>query len=248
MKALIIEDEEISFRRLRRMLRDLRPDMEIDGPLTTTSEVISRLSEYSGYDIIFSEIRLRDHDVFDAFQAVMPECMVIFTTAYDEYALKAFKNNGVEYLLKPIEKESLSAALMKVESIAGRKVFGKDKLDMVVGELRTYRERILIWKGDELIPVNVKDILYFYFDQRRVYAKSADGDASAVQFTMSELGNELDPRMFFRINRQYIANIDSITRINLFFNSRLKIRLKGCDQPLTLSKEKSVELREWLDR
>lgn len=114
------------------MLRDLRPDMEIDGPLTTTSEVISRLSEYSGYDIIFSDIRLRDHDVFDAFQAVMPGCMVIFTTAYDEYALKAFKNNGVEYLLKPIEKESLSAALMKVESIAGRKVFGKDKLDMVV--------------------------------------------------------------------------------------------------------------------
>lgn len=132
MKALIIEDEEISFRRLRRMLRDLRPHMEIDGPLTTTSEVISRLSEYSGYDIIFSDIRLRDHDVFDAFQAVMPECMVIFTTAYDEYALKAFKNNGVEYLLKPIEKESLSAALMKVESIAGRKVFGKDKLDMVI--------------------------------------------------------------------------------------------------------------------
>ena len=243
MKVLIIEDEEIGFRRLRRMLRDLRPDMEIDGPLTTTSEVISRLSEYSGYDIIFSDIRLRDHDVFDAFQAVMPECMVIFTTAYDEYALKAFKNNGVEYILKPIEKESLSAALMKVESIAGRKVFGKDKLDMVVGELRTYRERILIWKGDELIPVNVKDILYFYFDQRRVYAKSADGDASAVQFTMYKR-----QRMFFRINRQYIANIDSITRINLFFNSRLKIRLKGCDQPLTLSKEKSVELREWLDR
>ena len=248
MKALIIEDEEISFRRLRRMLQALRPDMEIDGLLTTTSEVISRLSEYSGYDIIFSDIRLRDHDVFDAFQAVMPECMVIFTTAYDEYALKAFKNNGVEYLLKPIEKESLSAALKKVESLAGQKAFNKDKLDTVVGELRTYRERILIWKGDELIPVNVKDILYFYFDQRHVYAKLADGDANAVQFTMSELENGLDPRMFFRLNRQYIANIGSIARISLFFNSRLRIRLKGCDQPLTLSKEKSAELREWLDR
>ena len=119
---------------------------------------------------------------------------------------------------------------------------------MVVGELRTYGERILIWKGDELIPVNVKDILYFYFDQRHVYAKLADGDANAVQFTMSELESELDPKMFFRLNRQYIANIDSITRISLFFNSRLRIRLKGCDQPLTLSKEKSAELREWLDR
>lgn len=248
MKALIIEDEEISFRRLRRMLRDLRPDMEIDGPLTTSSEVISRLSECPGYDLIFSDIRLRGQEVFDAFQTVKPECMVIFTTAYDEYALMAFKNNGVEYLLKPIEKDSLSVALKKAESIAGQNISSKNKFDAVACELRTYRERILIWKGDELIPVNVKDILFFYFDQRRVYAKSADGDASAVQFTMSELGNELDPRMFFRINRQYIANIDSITRINMFFNSRLKIRLKGCDQPLTLSKEKSVELREWLDR
>lgn len=248
MKVLIIEDEEIGFRRLRRMLRDLRPDMEIDGPLTTSSEVISRLSECPGYDLIFSDIRLRGQEVFDAFQTVKPECMVIFTTAYDEYALMAFKNNGVEYLLKPIEKDSLSVALKKAESIVGQNISSKNKLDAVACELRTYRERILIWKGDELIPVNVKDILFFYFDQRRVYAKSADGDASAVQFTMSELGNELDPRMFFRINRQYIANIDSITRINLFFNSRLKIRLKGCDQPLTLSKEKSVELREWLDR
>ena len=115
MKVLIIEDEAISFRRLRRMLHELRPDMEIDGPLTTTSEVISRLSEHSGYDLIFSDIRLRGQEVFSAFQTVMPECMVIFTTAYDEYALKAFKNNGIDYLLKPIEKENLSAALKKME-------------------------------------------------------------------------------------------------------------------------------------
>ena len=103
-------------------------------------------------------------------------------------------------------------------------------------------------EADALIPVNVKDILYFYFDQRHVYAKSADGDANAVQFTMSELESELDPKMFFRLNRQYVANIGSITRISIFFNSRLRVRLKGCDQPLTLSKEKSAELREWLDR
>lgn len=248
MKALIIEDEKISFRRLRRMLQELRPDMEIEGPLTTTSEVISRLSEYSGYDLIFSDIRLRGQDVFDAFQTVMPECMVIFTTAYDEYALQAFKNNGIDYILKPIEKESLSAAIKKAESFAGQKISSKSKIDAAIGELQSYRERILIWKGEELIPVNVKDILYFYFDQRHVYAKLADGDANSVQFTMSELESELDPKMFFRLNRQYIANIDSITRISMFFNSRLLVRLKGCDQPLTLSKGKSAELRDWLDR
>lgn len=248
MRALIIEDEEISFRRLRRMLKELRPEMEIDGPLTTVPEVISNLSEYSGYDLIFSDIRLRGQEVFDAFQAVMPECLVIFTTAYDEYALKAFKSNGIDYLLKPIEEESLAAALKKVEGIAGQKASVKSRMKAVTEELRSYRERMLIWKGEELIPVNVNDILYFYFDQRHVYAKSSDGEAYAVQFTMSELENELDPKMFFRLNRQYLANIGSITRISMFFNSRLMIRLKGCDQPLTLSKEKSAELREWLDR
>lgn len=248
MKALIIEDEEISFRRLRRMIHELRPDMEIDGPLTTTSEVISRLSEHSGYDLIFSDIRLRGQEVFRAFQTVMPECMVIFTTAYDEYALKAFKSNGVDYLLKPIDNESLSAAIKKAESIAGKNVSSKSNIDAAIGELRSYRERILIWKGEDLIPVNVNDILYFYFDQRHVYAKSTDGDIHSVQFTMHELESELDPKMFFRLNRQYIANICSIARISMFFNSRLQIRLKGCDQPLTLSKEKSTELQSWLDR
>ncbi len=160
MKVLVIEDEEISFRRLKRMLLELRPHMEIEGPLTTTSEVISRLSECSGYDLIFSDIRLRDREVFDAFEKVMPECMVIFTTAYDEYALKAFKNNGIEYLLKPIEKDSLSEALNKVESVIGQHISGKKNIDAAIREL-PYRERILIWKGEELIPVNVKDILYF---------------------------------------------------------------------------------------
>lgn len=248
MKVLIIEDEEISFRRLRRMLHELRPDMEIDGPLTTVSEVTSKLSEFSEYDIIFSDIRLRGREVFDAFQNIMPECIVIFTTAYDEYALKAFKNNGIEYLLKPIEKECLSEALRKVEAIATFYSPSRNNIDTAVNELRTYKERILIWKGEELISENVKNILFFYFDQRHVYAHSVDGNINLVQFTMNELENRLDPKVFFRLNRQYIANIDSIAKINIFFNSRLVVRLKECDTPLTLSREKSAELREWLDR
>ncbi len=246
MKALIIEDEAISFRRLKRMLQELHPDMEVDGPLTTVSEVVSRLSECSKYDLIFSDIILRDREVFDAFQAVTPECMVIFTTAYDEYALKAFKNNGIEYLLKPIEKECLSEALKKVENIIGHN--NKGSVSAAIGELQTYKERILIWKREELTSVKVKDILYFYLDHRHVYAKSTDRDSNIVQYTMSELENKLDPKMFFRLNRQYIVSVDSIARINTFFNSRLIVRLKGCDKPLTLSKEKSAELREWLDK
>ena len=246
MRVLIIEDEEISFRRLERMIHELRPDMEIDGPLTSVSEVASRLSGHPRYDLIFSDVRLRNREVFDAFQDIMPECMVIFTTAYDEYALKAFKNNGIEYLLKPIEKECLDEALRKAENITGHDRV--DRNSAAISELQAYKERILIWKGEELISIKVKDILYFYLDQRHIYAKSADGNSNIVQLTMNELENILDPKAFFRLNRQYIANIDSIARINIFLNSRLVVRLKGCDTPLILSKEKSAELRKWLDK
>lgn len=248
MKVLIIEDEEISFRKLKRMLLKIQPTMEIEGPLTTTEEVVSRLSEQPEYDLVFSDIRLRGRDVFEAFEKTMPDCMIIFTTAYDEYAITAFKHNGIEYLLKPIDAESLESALNKVEKIVGPKMSEKNKINAVISEIQSYRERLLIWKGDDLIPVNVRDILYFYFDQRRVYAKTADNEICSVQFSMSELEDELDPKLFFRLNRQYIANIDSISHISIHFNSRLCVHIKGCSQPLTLSKEKSSELREWLDR
>ena len=248
MKVLIIEDEEISFRKLKRMLQKIQPTMEIEGPLTTTEEVVSRLSEQPEYDLVFSDIRLRGRDVFEAFEKTMPDCMIIFTTAYDEYAIAAFKHNGIEYLLKPIDAESLESALNKVEKIVGPKMSEKNKINAVISEIQSYRERLLIWKGDDLIPVNVRDILYFYFDQRHVYAKTADNEICSVQFSMSELEDELDPKLFFRLNRQYIANIDSISHISIHFNSRLCVHIKGCSQPLTLSKEKSAELREWLDR
>lgn len=246
MKVLIIEDENISYRRLYRLLLDIKPDLEIDGPLTSTTEVISKLSEKNDYDLIFSDIRLRDNDVFSSFMKVKPECAVVFTTAYDEYALEAFKNNGIDYLLKPIEKEELVKALEKAEHLYSHGI--SDKVDSLIKELRKYRERILVWKGDELVPINVKDVSYFYFDQRHVYARLCDGNVSAIPFTMGKLEDELDPKIFFRLNRQYIANIDSITRINLFSHSKLIVRLKGCNELITLSKEKSFELRLWLDR
>lgn len=248
MKALVIEDEQISFRKLKRMLLELRPDMEIDGPLTTTREVVSRLSEFHGYDLIFSDIRLREGEVFEAFNTVMPDSMVVFITAYDEYAIKAFKNNGVDYLLKPIDKSELSAALDKVESFAGDRKLVTGRINGVVGDLRPYRERILVWKGECLIPINVNDVSYFYFGSRHVSAKLADGSSFDVRFTMSELECELDPKKFFRLNRQYITNVDSIVRISQFFGSRLSVSLAGCDESLILSKDKSTELRDWLDR
>lgn len=248
MRVLIIEDEEISFRRLSRMLSELKPEMEIDGPSCSISDVISRLSEGVRYDLIFSDIMLRGQEVFEAFKEVAPECPVVFTTAYDEYAFSAFRNNGVEYLLKPIDKESLAASLKKIDKLAGFKASDKSNMLEAVNEICTYKERILIWRGENLLTVKVKDIMFFYFSQRRVYATTADGSENVVHLTMNELESVLNPNMFFRLNRQYLANVEAINHISQFYNSRLSVQLVGCDATLILSKERSSELLKWLDR
>lgn len=248
MRVLIIEDEEISFRRLRRMLLELKPDMEIDGPLCCVSDVICRLSEDVGYDLIFSDIMLQGQEVFEAFNEAAPECPVVFTTAYDEYALKAFRNNAVEYLLKPIVKDSLAATLKKIDKLVGLCATDKSNSTEVVNGICTYKERLLIWRGENLLTVKVKDIMFFKFSQRKVYATTADGNENVVHLTMNELETALNPNMFFRLNRQYYANIEAINHISQFYNSRLSIQLVGCDVPLILSKERSAELLKWLDR
>lgn len=247
MKVLIIEDEQISFRRLKRMLLKINPDMEVDGPLTTVSEVISKFSEEVKYDLIFSDIKLKDAEVFDAFRIISSKSMIVFTTAYDEFALKAFKSNGVDYLMKPIEMEELSNTMKKVELISGKETASISPIQDT-SERKHYRERVVGYKGDELIFINVSDVLYFYLDNRHVQAKSKDGSVNTLHLTMNDLMNTLSPNVFFKLNRQCIVNICAIGSISLFFNSRLKVQIQGYEHPVFLSKEKSIELRDWLDR
>lgn len=247
MRVLIIEDEQVSFRRLKRMLSSLRSEMEIEGPLLTVTEVVSGLSEFAEYDLIFADIMLRDKSVFEAFETVRPECPVIFTTAYDEYAIKAFKNNGIDYLLKPIDMAELAAALDKAEKLCVQKK-GTKVREHALDSKSTFRERLLLWKGNEMVLMWVKDVNYFYFNKRHVYAKSADGTVHQLQLSMSELEAELDPGIFFRLSRQYLTHINAIVGMTQYDNSRVAVNLKDCDEQIVLSKENSAKLREWLDR
>ena len=213
-------------------------------------EVVRELSENNDYDLIFSDIRLIDGDVFEAFREVKPRAFVVFITAYEEYALKAFRNNGIDYLLKPVDSEELCKAMEKARTAGGGdREAAQNNMNGLLNETRRYRQRFLVSRGDELVVVNVDDIYYFAIEDNRVQAFTNEGQAYTLTLTMNDLEQELDPDSFFRINRQYIANIKGIRKINFFFSSKLIVRLKGCkDENIVVSKEKTSLLKKWLDR
>lgn len=246
-RILIIEDESLSAIRLKRLLLDIDDTLDIEGPVNSVDGVVETLRTDNTFDLILSDIRLKDRLVFEAFHEVMPSCPVIFTTAYDEYALKAFRNNGIDYLLKPIDADELTAAYQKAKHMCATESSAQ-KLQAASKELKCYRERILVAKGDELIPLKVSDISYIHTEDNYVTAYTFGADSYCLTQKMSELEKLLDPNVFFRLNRQYIAHIDSIRKISLFFNNKLYIRIKGCkDDSIVVSKEKSASFRNWLD-
>ncbi len=249
-KVLIIEDDIFSARHLTKLLRNIDDTIEVHGPLSSVEEVIDELCSNNDYDLIFSDIRLVDGDVFDAFSEVMPQAFVIFTTAYDEYAMQAIKNNGLDYLMKPIDGKELLQAIGKLKlSDAADADANLVKLDRMLSDSHHYRKRFLVNKGDELIMVDANKINYISMDNGKVNAHIDGSSCFSLPVTMAELETQLDPEEFFRLNRQYIANIKGIRKISLSFNSKLIIRLKGLDnEEIVVSKEKTAQLKRWLDQ
>ncbi len=248
-KILIIEDDYFSAKRLKRLVMDIDDTASVHGPLKSVDEVVDELSANNDYDLIFSDIRLVDGDVFEAFRKVKPKSFVIFTTAYDEYAMQAIKNNGLDYLMKPIDSKELCAAVDKLKMLSPAKGEVHGNLDGLLNDTRQYRERFLVNKGDELVMLYTDDISYITRTDHQVLAFTEDGTFYSLAMSMADLEMVLDPDKFFRINRQYIANIKGIRRISLFFGSKLIIKLKGCDdENIVISKEKTAQFKKWLDR
>lgn len=246
-RILIIEDENISSSRMKRLLTDIDDTINIEGPLTNVDDVIEKLQADNDYDIIFSDIRLKDRLVFDAFLDVQPKCPVVFTTAYEDYALNAFRNNGIAYLLKPIDTDELLIAYKKALQV-GISSDISSRLHTVSNEIKCHRERILVVKGDELIPLKVTSISFICTEGNNIIAYANDGEHYRLTLNMCELEEILNPNIFFRLNRQYIVHIDSIEKISFFFNNKLCVRIKGCkDNPIVVSKEKSSVFRNWLN-
>ncbi len=252
MKILIIEDEKHNASRLQRLLSEISSDFEIVGVLETVRESVSWLEKRAAPDVILMDIRLSDGLSFDIFGKVDVVSPVIFTTSYDEYAVRAFKVNSIDYLLKPIEKEELEAALEKAD-IERRKSVTTLELGEV---LHLFREKSPVFRKRFLLPgfngyrtISVGEIDYFFTEQKITYIITGGGNCEMLAQTMDELEDELDPDQFFRANRQFIIHIGSVGMIQNNSNGKLKVILKqNCSLEIIVSREKAPLLKKWLDR
>ena len=228
MKVLIIEDEERGFSRLKRLLQNIDNSLEIQGPLTTMKAVIDYLQNPHDEDIIFADIRLGDGNVFDAFLEIAPTSPIIFTTAYNEYALEAFKSNGIAYLQKPILPEELEKALAKVKTMGNKDIDCSalmEKMGIATG--KKWRDHFLVHIFDGFKLIKTADISYFFSENGVVRAYLSDGNSVNVSQSLNDLEQQLNPDLFFRVNRQYMVNIDSIDKLTNFFKYKMTIRLHG---------------------
>lgn len=255
MKILIIEDEELAVKKLHKMLVGLDKDIEVIAHLDCIESSVEWLQNNEAPDLIMMDIELLDGQSFEIFNRVKVKSPVIFTTSYDEYALKAFKVNSVDYLLKPIQKEDLAAALDKYKKMFVAAAPAPINMDLLVKELqqklqpREFRKRFLVKNVQKLVSVETDEIAYFYSDGRLNFFKTCDNKKYVVDYTMDELDEMLDPERYFRISRSFYVSINSVDQINDYFGNRLILSLKPVvDKEALVSREKVTEFKRWLGK
>lgn len=250
MKILVIEDEKRSFTRLKKLLLQIDSTYEIEGPIDSVEELKATLEHSTSYQLILSDIRINGGTSFDAFDEIKPIVPVIFITAYDEYALKAFQSNGIAYVQKPIEKEELEEAIQKALKLIAPQKDMENLLSLLKeGNKKKYRERFLVPKGEQLQIINSYTINHFSIEGKNTVAYLEDGSTANINESMNDLESELDPAIFFRINRQCIINIDDIVNIEMTWNGKLKLQLRHFkDQVFEVSRERVTDLKNCLDK
>lgn len=253
MNVLVVEDEPEAASRLAKLLKELRPDINIAGSPDSVKSAVKWISENPSPDLFFMDIQLADGLSFEIFEKVEITAPVIFTTAYNEYALKAFKVNSIDYILKPLDKEEVRAAFKKYENLTGRPQV-RDKMMESIGTAmqmltKRYKERFVIKVGEHLRSVEVNEVMYFYSLEKTTFAQASDGRKHILDFTLDQLEGILSPSRFFRINRKYIVAVDSIRDMISHTNSRLKLLLKSSDDDdIIVARERVQEFRDWLDK
>lgn len=253
MKVLILEDEAAAASRLRKLLTTAVPDAEVLAALESLQLARVYLRENPPPDIILSDIHLADGLALELFQQNDIRIPVIFTTAYDAYTLKAFKLNSIDYLLKPIDIDELKAAFDKYRALSLQATAQipaqfASLLQQMTARKEAYKSRFLIKLGDRLSIIPVSDVAFVRADDKVVFLHTNDGKKYLIDDPLDELVQVLDPAMFFRINRTYIAPLTSIDKIHNHFNGRLKIELKHSDdKEIFVSRARVADFKKWLN-
>lgn len=254
MTALLIEDEYPAAERLEKLIHKLDPGIEIAAVLDSVETAKHWFGSHPPVDVIFSDIQLSDGLSFQIFEAFPAHSPIIFTTSYDEYAIKAFKVKSVDYLLKPIKLPELAEALEKFKAM--RKEFSPvayaSKIESLIESLelgrKAHKARFLVKNGEQLIPIGLDQIAYFYTANELACLVGKDGRQFLVDYTLEELEHLVDPAQFFRLNRQFIAQLTSIQKIHTYFNGKLKVELRPeTGQEVLISREKAPAFKAWLE-
>lgn len=250
MNVLIIEDEKPAARRLSRMLAEL--DVEVYQMLHSVEESIEWFNNNPHPDLIFLDIQLSDGLSFEIFDQVLIKSAVIFTTAYDEYALQAFKLNSIDYLLKPIDDEELAIAVKKYKERIPKQErisvdFEEIKKLLVNPIERNYKKRFTVKIGQHIKMLPIEEIECFYSENKGTYAATIDGRSYLLETTLEELEGDLKPEIFFRVSRKFYVNINAIKDIVAYTNSRLQLKLYHFDDvEIIVSRERVKEFKDWL--
>lgn len=251
MKVLIIEDENLTAKRLVSLIGKYDPTIQILNVLPSVKETVQWLGQNDSPDLIFMDIHLEDDLAFSIFNKISLQVPVIFTTAYDEYMIQAFKVNSVDYLLKPVNYDELSVAIEKFKSIHGKPVITDMEkiLALVSGKEQGYKERFMIHIGTKIKSIGIGEVSYFYSEDKSTYLMTQDGHAYPIEYSLDRLSGLLDPKVFFRINRHMIVSFGSIKQVLTHIKGKIKLEVKPpYREEVMVSGDRMTVFKEWLGK
>jgi DNA-binding LytR/AlgR family response regulator len=255
MKVLIVEDESMAAKRLTNLLLEIDPDIEIAARLDSVKRTVSWLKENDRPDLLFFDIQLADGLSFEILEQVKVTSPIIFTTAFDEYAIQAFKVNSIDYLLKPIDPSELKNALNKFKERFNSATPEEPSLNLGMLQqamqmlTKQYKERFVVKIGEHIRTIAVADAAYFFSQEKATYLQTFQSNRYIIDYTMEQVEQLVDPKKFFRINRKYLVSLSAVKDIISYTNSRLRLVLVQTDETdAIVSRDKVQDFRKWLDQ
>ena len=250
MKVVVVEDEHLAAEKLIQQLYSIAPEVKVLAVLESVEESVNWFATHSAPDLVFMDIQLDDGLSFEVFDELEVKAPVIFTTAFDEYAVRAFKVNSVDYLLKPIELEALRVALSKYKELYSKHQLLEEKVTKVIEQLsRTYKSRFFIKIGNRFQSIPVSKICCFFVQERSTFIKTMEGKTYDLDFSLDQLQKMVNPDQFFRISRNYLVNINCINEIISYSATRLKLKLAAeLGEDIIVSRDKVSGFKKWMDK